>query len=165
MIYGDGEGTFGRLQTTRVNYTPTVDLPVHQLDYVNYRGERATRHVMPESIRFAATEWHADPQWIVVAYDCDRGAERGFALAEIIHWDSPEPHFKLGVYRHFKGNLYQVLGIAKDSETETVMVRYRTLYGNFDEWVRPIEMFFEDVEHDGRRVPRFEFIGNEGGQP
>lgn len=62
----------------------------------------------------------------------------------------------LGVYRHFKGGLYEVIGIAKDSETQEPLVVYRALYGSGDLWVRPVGMFQERVTVDGDDVPRFE---------
>ncbi|HEX9079283.1 MAG TPA: DUF1653 domain-containing protein [Desulfuromonadaceae bacterium] len=60
-----------------------------------------------------------------------------------------------GRYRHYKGNEYQVIGIARHSETEEEMVVYRTLYGDHSLWVRPRAMFLELVEVEGRQVPRF----------
>ena len=63
-----------------------------------------------------------------------------------------------GVYRHYKGNTYQVLGIAKHSETEEHLVVYRALYGEFELWVRPFDMFCEKVEIGGKFVPRFKLI-------
>lgn len=60
-----------------------------------------------------------------------------------------------GKYQHYKGPMYEVLGIATHSESEEKLVVYRTLYGNFDLWVRPLEMFCEDVVVDGVRMPRF----------
>ncbi|MBR2257818.1 MAG: DUF1653 domain-containing protein [Blautia sp.] len=63
-----------------------------------------------------------------------------------------------GRYRHFKGNAYEVVGIAKHSETEEPMVVYRTLYGDGGLWVRPAEMWNEIVERDGKRYMRFEKI-------
>lgn len=69
---------------------------------------------------------------------------------------------KLGKYRHFKGGEYQVIGTARHSETLEVMVIYKPLYElNADElktWVRPIEMFFDSKEHNGKTVSRFTFI-------
>lgn len=63
---------------------------------------------------------------------------------------------KPGIYRHYKGNDYEVIGTARHSETEEWMVVYRTLYGDFSLWVRPLTMFTEEVELDsGERVPRF----------
>ncbi|WP_415226534.1 DUF1653 domain-containing protein [Psychromonas sp.] len=64
---------------------------------------------------------------------------------------------KAGKYRHYKGNLYQVEGLAKHSETEEMMVVYRPLYGEQALWVRPLTMFIEDVEVDGSMQPRFAF--------
>ena len=60
-----------------------------------------------------------------------------------------------GRYRHFKGNYYEVLGIARHSETEEPLVVYRPLYGEGGLWVRPAAMWSETVERDGRRVQRF----------
>jgi hypothetical protein len=64
---------------------------------------------------------------------------------------------KPGKYRHFKGGLYEVLGISRHSETEEELVVYRTSQG--DLWVRPRAMFLETVTHDGREVPRFTYLG------
>lgn len=60
-----------------------------------------------------------------------------------------------GIYRHYKGNLYQVLHLARHSETEEWLVVYRALYDDFGVWVRPLAMFTETVEIDGKTVPRF----------
>lgn len=60
-----------------------------------------------------------------------------------------------GRYRHFKGNDYEVIGIARHSETEEPLVVYRPLYGEGGLWVRPAAMWSETVERDGRRVQRF----------
>ena len=66
---------------------------------------------------------------------------------------------KLGKYRHFKGNEYEVLHIAKHSETLEEMVVYRALYGEHGIWVRPLAMWNETVVHAGREVKRFTYIG------
>ncbi len=63
-----------------------------------------------------------------------------------------------GIYRHYKGNLYQVLHTAQHSETEEALVVYRCLYGEYNVWVRPLTMFAESVELDGKSVARFELI-------
>jgi hypothetical protein len=67
-----------------------------------------------------------------------------------------------GIYRHFKGNKYQVIGVAKHSEGEPDMVVYRPLYGNRDLWVRPLAMFEETVEVDGCIKPRFQYLTSDG---
>lgn len=66
---------------------------------------------------------------------------------------------KLGRYRHFKGNEYQVLYIATHSETREPMVVYRALYGECGIWVRPAAMWNEIVERDGKTYRRFTYIG------
>ena len=63
-----------------------------------------------------------------------------------------------GIYKHFKGNLYQVIEVATHSETREQLVVYRTLYGDYSMWVRPLTMFQETVEVDGQQVPRFSFV-------
>jgi len=63
-----------------------------------------------------------------------------------------------GVYQHFKGNEYEVLGIAKHSETLEEFVVYRALYGEGDLWVRPKDMFFGEKEVGGKMVPRFKKV-------
>lgn len=63
-------------------------------------------------------------------------------------------------YKHFKGNEYLVLHIAKHSETLEEMVVYEALYGEYGIWVRPLDMFLEQVEVNGKIVNRFEEISN-----
>ena len=60
-----------------------------------------------------------------------------------------------GRYRHYKGNDYIVLGTARHSETEEVLVIYKTDYGDYSSWARPLDMFTEEVEVEGEMVPRF----------
>ena len=62
------------------------------------------------------------------------------------------------MYRHYKGNLYEVLTTAQHSETQEWMVVYKTLYGEQSMWVRPYDMFVEKVEIEGKMVSRFEYI-------
>ena len=66
---------------------------------------------------------------------------------------------KPGRYRHFKGGEYEVYGVATHSETGEQMVVYRTLYGERGLWVRPLTMFEETVEREGKIQPRFIYIG------
>lgn len=71
---------------------------------------------------------------------------------------------KLGKYKHYKGKDYEVVGVARHSETLEELVVYKALYStpNFGEnplWIRPKKMFLEKVEVDGKVIPRFEFVG------
>lgn len=68
------------------------------------------------------------------------------------------PEIRPGRYRHYKGNEYTVLGVARHSETLEEMVVYRQEYGDRGLWVRPAAMFAETVEIDGRRRPRFQLV-------
>lgn len=70
---------------------------------------------------------------------------------------------KLGKYKHYKGGMYEVIGVGRHSETLEELVFYKALYdseefGNESLWARPKEMFLELVEFQGKKVPRFEFI-------
>ena len=66
---------------------------------------------------------------------------------------------KPGRYRHFKGKEYEVLGVARHSETEEERGGYRALYGDVGLWVRPVSMWNETVERDGKTFRRFTYIG------
>lgn len=66
------------------------------------------------------------------------------------------PPLALGRYRHYKGGEYEVLGVARHSETHAAMVLYRPLYNATGWWVRPYEMFVGSVQVQGRTLPRFE---------
>ena len=63
-----------------------------------------------------------------------------------------------GVYENYKGAHYEVLFIAKNSETREDMVVYRALYGDFQLWVRSLHTFLEEIEHDGIKQTRFKFL-------
>lgn len=72
----------------------------------------------------------------------------------------PDPsEVRPGRYRHYKGNDYEVVGIARHSETLEELVVYRALHGEHGLWVRPKSMFAETVERDGRHLPRFAYVG------
>lgn len=71
----------------------------------------------------------------------------------------PLPDTPLGRYRHYKGHAYEVIGVARHSETLEPLVVYRPLYNATGLWVRPHTMFFEEVEIDGVRRPRFTRVG------
>lgn len=65
---------------------------------------------------------------------------------------------RTGIYRHYKGNLYQVIDIVTHSETDELLVLYRALYGERELWVRPQALFFQSVQVNGQTLPRFEWI-------
>lgn len=65
---------------------------------------------------------------------------------------------KAGLYRHYKGNFYQVLGLCRHSETLEELIIYQALYGDFGYWVRPQKMFQSTIVVDGKERPRFAFI-------
>jgi hypothetical protein len=64
----------------------------------------------------------------------------------------------LGIYRHYKGKDYEVIAVARHSETEEELVVYRLMYGDFSYWVRPLSMFTESIELDGVITPRFQWL-------
>lgn len=66
-----------------------------------------------------------------------------------------ETKISKGIYQHYKGNCYEVLDVAKHSETLEKMVIYKALYGSFEMWVRPLKMFLNDIEIEGVQVKRF----------
>lgn len=70
---------------------------------------------------------------------------------------------KLGKYRHYKGKEYEVISVARHSETLEEVVIYRALYGDFELWARPLKIFLEEVEMDGRKLPRFQYLGDPRG--
>lgn len=76
---------------------------------------------------------------------------------------APIPSFQKGIYQHYSGKHYEVIDVARHSETLEFMVIYRGLYGALDTWTRPFAMFFEDIEQDGQICPRFAFISNQTG--
>jgi hypothetical protein len=71
-----------------------------------------------------------------------------------------DPDTTPGRYRHYKGNEYTVLGVARHSETHEELVVYRQEYGDHGLWVRPKKMFLETVTVDGEEVPRFRCLGD-----
>ncbi len=71
-----------------------------------------------------------------------------------------QPTIKLGRYRHYKGNEYEVLGVVRHSETEEWLVLYRLAYGDYSSWVRPFTMFTDQVTYQGQTQPRFALIAD-----
>lgn len=77
---------------------------------------------------------------------------------------------KLGIYKHYKNNLYEVIGIAQHTETQEAVVIYKSLYAtdhypNGQLWCRPLNMFMEHLEIEGKVVPRFEYVNNPTNNP
>jgi len=64
-------------------YDPTTIV----IDYTNYRGERARRRILPNRLWFGAAEWHPEPQWILDAWDIEKGAIRSFAMRDVHSWE------------------------------------------------------------------------------
>ena len=105
---------------------------------------------------------HADMAWITPAeignYEfCPADVE----ILGKIRQEYAESAVRIGKYRHFKGMEYEVIAVAKHSETLEPMVVYRALYGEHDVWVRPASMWNQTVERDGQTFQRFTYIGNE----
>jgi hypothetical protein len=71
------------------------------------------------------------------------------------------PTLKLGKYRHYKGNEYEVVGLGTHTETGEELVVYRALYGEGQLWIRPLTMFLETVIVEGVEKPRFAYMGGE----
>jgi hypothetical protein len=69
------------------------------------------------------------------------------------------PELPLGYYRHFKGGIYRVEGLARDAQTEAWCVYYQCQYGDYSYWVRPLAQFLELVEREGHTLPRFSYLG------
>lgn len=72
-----------------------------------------------------------------------------------------QPIIQKGRYRHFKGNLYEVVDVARHSETMESYVVYRALYGDHGLWIRPLAMFAETIVRDGREIQRFQYVGDQ----
>lgn len=68
---------------------------------------------------------------------------------------------KTGIYRHYKGNHYNVIDTVRHSESDELLVLYRPMYGDEKLWVRPFDMFFENITVDGKLVERFKYVGKE----
>jgi hypothetical protein len=81
-----------------------------------------------------------------------------FFIVAVILFKEFAMQLQPGLYRHYKGPEYRVIGVARHSESEEQVVVYQALYGEYGLWVRPLEMFCGSVEVDGEQVPRFALI-------
>ncbi len=77
---------------------------------------------------------------------------------EKLEFSEKAKSIKPGIYEHFKGAKYKVLGVVRHSETLEEMVLYEHMFGDHSTWIRPIDMFLEQVENDGKKIPRFKYI-------
>lgn len=121
----------------------------------NRCGFRFTRHIEPKQCPNCGREG-VRPATEVESFELAKQLNVGYDAAQVSEYP-----IKLGRYRHYKGNEYEVLGIATHSETLEPLVVYRALYGEFGLWARPAKMWSEIVKADGVEVPRFSFIGAE----
>lgn len=71
------------------------------------------------------------------------------------------PTLKKGRYQHYKGPFYEVIDLARHSESEAWHVVYQPLYGEGGLWIRPLDMFLEAVDHNGKSTPRFRYVGSD----
>ena len=62
------------------------------IDYVNYRGERGRREIIPHRIEWSSSQWHPEPQWLLVAFDCQKNEMRSFAMKDIASWAPGDQH-------------------------------------------------------------------------
>ncbi|MGW4484889.1 DUF1653 domain-containing protein [Amycolatopsis sp. NPDC004368] len=138
----------------------TDEIPVIHLDYTDRGGSRGMRQVRPHEV------WrNGEKRWLLKAFDTERRAVSNFALTGIHNWQpAPDqelpPDLHTGVYRHFKGGLYLVTGNARHSDNADEVVVYRTLYGTFSSWVRPLAEFRQRVKNPAGEgeLPRFTFV-------
>jgi hypothetical protein len=79
-------------------------------------------------------------------------------MKDIPDWSNAAKNLKPGIYRHFKGDEYELIKVARNSETIEEVVVYQSLKYPDRVWVRPLAMFVEEVDRDGYQGPRFEFV-------
>jgi Protein of unknown function (DUF1653) len=115
---------------------------------ISYQGPETERQEFELIVDLAIAKYLSDGA-------ATSGSVRGEKQPQELPPVQPIP---LGRYRHYKGNEYEVIGVARHSETLEELVVYRALYGDHGLWVRPRAMFLEKVEVAGKRVPRFRFV-------
>lgn len=161
--------------TTEKEIEEYTDLPINRLSVLTdnkipvalvYGG--ADTIVSPELNAEKLLEYYEAHDAPIKAWckpNCDHHPHGPNDISEVVDYIektrlSDEEEIKTGRYRHFKGNEYEVLGVAKNSETLEKMVIYKALYGEKETWVRPASMWNEIVVSDGKRVRRFTYIEN-----
>lgn len=117
--------------------------------------------VIDDNILAIGQQTLAELKQITVSSSKKDISDANTAANDFLAFEVFKQNIKPGRYRHYKGNMYEVIGIATHSETEKPMVVYRALYGDNGLWVRPAEMWFEIVEVDGKQVRRFEPVDEE----
>jgi len=85
----------------------------------------------------------------------------GLKALRVTRPERPVREVREGRYRHYKGQEYEVIAVAKHTETGEYFVVYRALYGDYAIWVRPRDMFLSNVQLNGHDVPRFEYVGRQ----
>lgn len=128
------------------------DLTVHLSFFEAWMGEGEPQRLEHEEIR-----WLTPLEFSKLSF-CPADVN---VLSSLL-FDYAAERIPLGIWRHFKGNTYEVQGIAKHSETLEPMVVYRALYGEGAIWVRPASMWLETVTRDGATFPRFAYLGEKG---
>lgn len=116
--------------------------------------EQPVANLLMAEVEFP-TEEEADAFYAPLWFGREVTYEPAYTNAALSKKSEQAEPVRPGRYRHFKGNEYQVLCVARHSETEEPMVVYRALYGEQNIWVRPVSMWSETVTRDGRTGPRF----------
>jgi len=76
-------------------------------------------------------------------------------------WSARAQKLSLGIYQHYRGDRYRVIGVSRHSETLEEYVVYQALYGDYGLWIRPLAMFCEEIDVNGVQVPRFAWVSKE----
>ena len=128
-------------------------LSVREISYKWNVSERWVSKLAQDG-RIPGVEWF---NWLqAISKDAEKHADPRIAKEKkAMTYEEAVQAIQPGRYRHFKGNTYEVIGIAKHSETEEPMVVYRALYGEGGLWVRPADMWNEQITRDGKTYHRF----------
>lgn len=122
-----------------------------RLFHIPMPGEHARSINLANAVSIAAHECYRQ-----LAAAAPGGADPTWTISKKCRIEEAWRGYTGRVFRHHKGKLYKLIGFAPHSETLETLAVYQLLYGDYGLWTRPAEMFFETIEKDGRRVPRFE---------